>query len=167
MNTIVNEQWRSIDGYIIYQVSNIGRVRNANTGRIMKGTVSNHGYKIVNLRNDIGIKTFLVHRLVAQEFVDNPDDKFCVDHIDRDKENNISSNLRWTTSSENNMNKPKGSRASTSRFKGVYWNLEKKKWQVHFGRKHIGYFDNEADAAIAYNQKAIEKFGDIAYVNEI
>ena len=44
---------------------------------------------------------------------------------------------------------------------------KKNKWQVHFGRKHIGYFDNEADAAIAYNQKAIEKFGDIAYVNEI
>ena len=166
---IVNEQWRSTSGYIDYQVSNLGRVRNANTGKILKGTVSNHGYKVINLRGDLGAKTFCIHRLVAQEFVSNPDDKSYVDHVDRDKGNNMSSNLRWTTSSENNMNRPKDKRASTSasRFKGVHWNIEKKKWRAQMGRKHIGYFDNEEDAARAYNQKATDAFGKIAYVNEI
>ena len=46
---IINECWRSIDGFINYQVSNIGRVRNCNTGRILKGCVNIHGYSNVVL----------------------------------------------------------------------------------------------------------------------
>jgi hypothetical protein len=164
---IVNEQWRSIDGYIDYQVSNCGRVRNATTGKLLKGTVSNHGYQVVNLRSNQSAKTFCVHRIVAHEFVDNHDDKQYVDHIDRNKMNNLASNLRWVTSSENNMNRAKDKRASGSRFKGVHWNVEKKRWRAQIGRKHIGYYDTEEEAAIAYNHKATEEFGDIAHLNEV
>ena len=48
-NIIINEEWRSIDGFINYQVSNIGRVRNCNTGRILKLTHSSAGYLKVDL----------------------------------------------------------------------------------------------------------------------
>ena len=49
---IVNETWRSIDGFINYQVSNIGRVRNANTGRIMKTRIMKNNYEELQLQSD-------------------------------------------------------------------------------------------------------------------
>ena len=52
---IVNETWKSIDGYINYQVSNLGRIRNANTGRILRPGNSN-GYNVVALYIDNKIK---------------------------------------------------------------------------------------------------------------
>ena len=68
---IVNECWRSIDGYINYQVSNLGRVRNSNTGRFL-GATDKLGYVRVGLSCDGKAKTHMVHRLVAHEFLDNP-----------------------------------------------------------------------------------------------
>ena len=49
---IINEIWRSINGFPDYQVSNIGRVRNANTGKIIKGSVCGEGYVVVALHSD-------------------------------------------------------------------------------------------------------------------
>ena len=46
---IINECWRSIDGFINYQVSNLGRVRNCNTGRILKNSKHNEGYTMNRL----------------------------------------------------------------------------------------------------------------------
>ena len=82
---IVNEQWRSINEYINYQVSNLGRVRNANTGKILKPVLLKSGYPSVKLYNNDHNKTMLIHRLVASEFIDNQDNKPVVDHIDHDK----------------------------------------------------------------------------------
>jgi len=80
---ITNECWRSISGFLNYQVSNIGRVRNSNTGRIMKLSVGKDGYRRVGLTNSEGQKLFLVHKLVANEFIEKPvtDTRLCVDHI--------------------------------------------------------------------------------------
>ena len=51
-NIIINEEWRSIDGFINYQISNLGRVRNANTGRILKPGWGTGGYLKVTLCKD-------------------------------------------------------------------------------------------------------------------
>lgn len=59
------------------------------------------GYLRVSLSKDNKVKRFLVHRLVAYCFIDNVDDKKCVNHIDGDKENNHVSNLEWVSYSEN------------------------------------------------------------------
>ena len=72
-DVIVSECWRSIDGYLNYQVSNIGRVRNANTGKILKLSLS-YGYHQVCLYNDEGFRPYKVYKLVAQEFLERPDD---------------------------------------------------------------------------------------------
>jgi len=99
-------EWRDIgDGK--YQVSNDGRVMSmavVKTGRLMKGCVNNCGYQYVKLRVDGKRKFHAVHRLVAEAFVPNAENKYAVDHIDRDKQNNHVSNLRWATRSENNIN---------------------------------------------------------------
>ena len=66
-------------------------------GRIVKQQNSNSGY----LRVELGGKKYLVHRLVAQAFIENHDNKPHVNHIDGNKKNNSAENLEWTTQSEN------------------------------------------------------------------
>ena len=118
---IINEVWRSISEYMNYQVSNIGRVRNTETGKILKHGMGTTGYYIVSLTKDGVKKTRQVHKLVADEFLDKPeidDTLLVVDHIDHDRLNNQVSNLRYVTRSQNNMKSRKRSNTS-SKFKGV------------------------------------------------
>lgn len=102
--TTEREVWRDIDGYDgLYQVSNMGRVRSCKYGKwkVLKPATINKGYFFVNLwRNGEG-KHYLVHRLVAEAFIPNPDDKPQVNHINGVKNDNREVNLAWCTSSEN------------------------------------------------------------------
>ncbi len=76
------EHWASIDGYLNYQVSWFGRVVNTKTGRILRARICPQGYQRVNLYIDGKPKTHTIHQLVAREWVRNPEEKRCVDHID-------------------------------------------------------------------------------------
>jgi hypothetical protein len=108
----IDERWRSVSGFINYQVSNVGRVRNANTGRILKPGVTPQGYRFVTSINQDGKKTVTVHELVANEFIEKTvtDAKLCVDHIDHNRTNNQITNLRWSTYSQNQMNQSKSTK---------------------------------------------------------
>lgn len=96
------EQWRDIPGWADHQISNFGRVRSLNfnhTGEVgILRTSVRGGYASV-------VRNYPIHLLVASVFHPNPDNKPEVDHIDRDKLNNLSDNLRWVTKSENNINR--------------------------------------------------------------
>jgi hypothetical protein len=168
----INEVWRSIDGYLNYQVSNIGRVRNTETGKIFKPSVNSNGYYNVVLRKDGKPYNHKVHRLVAHEFLENPEvtQKLNVDHIDRNKLNNQVTNLRYATQSQNMMNRTK-SQNTTSKYKGVNFHKKSQKWvaQIQLNNKnlHLGLFNSEEVAAEAYNTKAIELFGEFANLNVI
>lgn len=93
-----------------------------------------------------------------------------VDHIDHNGLNNQKSNLRFCTRSENGMNRTKHASASST-YKGVCFHKGTKKWRTKIrisGREiYLGYFASEADAAKAYNEKAIELFGEFANLNNI
>ena len=65
------------------------------------------GYYYVNLYKDKKNKPIYIHRLLGLHYIDNPNNKRCIDHKDRNKLNNSLCNLRWATSSENNKNKDK------------------------------------------------------------
>jgi hypothetical protein len=106
MNFPQNQEiFRAVDGYLNYEVSNHGRVRNSITGKILKPNKGNHGYYRIRLSKDGGVKIHYMHRLVCFTFVDNPENKTVVDHIDRNKSNNYYENLRWSTISENQKNR--------------------------------------------------------------
>ena len=85
--------------YLIYED---GRVYTNNKRKgFLKPNVNKKGYHILNLYCNGKQKMFSVHRLVALHYIPNPDNKPQVDHIDRNKQNNHVSNLRWVTSQEN------------------------------------------------------------------
>ena len=99
------EQWVVIEKYPNYKISNKGNVKNFKTGNEIKQGLNGHYHSITlydypnNRRNG-----FLVHRLIAEYFIPNPDNLKIVDHIDGDKSNNDITNLRWCNSSENKKN---------------------------------------------------------------
>jgi AP2 domain/HNH endonuclease len=89
------------------------------------------------------------------------------DHINRNTLDNRRSNLREVTSSQNQMNAK--SRGGVSQFKGVRWRKDRSKWvaiiTVDYKKKRVGSFDNEIDAARAYDNAALELFGEYALLN--
>lgn len=96
------EEWKNIVEYEgLYEVSNLGRVRNCNTSKLVRQSVVISGYKRVTLHKNNIPKTKLVHRLVADAFLPNPDKLPIVNHKDANKLNNIVANLEWCTQSYN------------------------------------------------------------------
>lgn len=110
-------------------------------------------------------RTLSVHRVIL--FLETGEEPEQVDHIDMNKLNNHISNLRAATASQNNINKSK--KEGTSRYKGVSWNEERCRWRVQLykdGNLVLNKrFENEVDAAKAYNKAALEHFGEFAYLN--
>ena len=124
-------EWKLIEGFDgIYSVSNYGEVRNNKTGRLMKQKKNEKGYLRLGLRKNGKTKCMRVHRLVAQAFIPNPDNKPDVNHIDFDKENNCVNNLEWVTCKENNDY----SFGNRKRSSGINY-----KKVSNTGEKHISY----------------------------
>ena len=158
------ERFRVIQDFPSYEVSNKGRIRHVKHRRILKTGLSNSGYRLLSIRVDGKAFTLNTHRLVAKEWCPNPENKPCVDHIDGNTQNNNISNLRWATVAENTRNVSKH-RNSTSKYKGV--SKCGNKWLVHIRNQHVGLFNDEKEAAIAYNNHAKEHFGVFAKLNHI
>lgn len=96
------EQWIKIKGYEdMYEISNIGRVRSTSKNIIMRPQIHYKGHLFLHLYKDKVYRKFFIHRLVADHFIPNPDNKEVVNHIDENKKNNNVSNLEWMTSGEN------------------------------------------------------------------
>lgn len=109
----MKEEWRDVVGYEgLYQVSNLGRVRRMHSGRrdlpptvLKPRKISTSrrktNYLSVNLCRESKVRSYQVHRLVAQAFIPNPENKPQVNHIDGDPSNNNVKNLEWCTQKEN------------------------------------------------------------------
>ncbi|MGB7582774.1 MAG: AP2 domain-containing protein, partial [Sedimentisphaerales bacterium] len=110
------------------------------------------------------LKKVRMHREIM-----NAPDGLLVDHKNGKTLDNRRSNLRLATHSQNMCNKPKTSTKSTSRFRGVYLDKRKGRWvaKIQINRKCIwlGYFDNEIDAAKAYDTAAKMYHGEFAHLN--
>ena len=98
-----NEIWKSIEETNgRYEVSNMGKVRNTRTGKVLKPYVTRKGYHRVDLYPSPHKYTHvLIHRLVAKYFCAGYKDGLYVNHIDGNKSNNVYTNLEWVTALEN------------------------------------------------------------------
>jgi len=131
------EIWKDIEGYEgLYQASNLGRIRSLDRyiphslggsafirSKILSGYSKNCKYERLTLYSNTNSKTYLVHRIIANTFVSNPENKPYVNHIDGDKLNNKASNLEWCTAKENThhaiengLQKVKGEFQTNSKF---------------------------------------------------
>lgn len=133
------EEWRAVEGFEgLYEVSNFGEVKALeryveNNGgmqhrseRILKPNLTGR-YSSVVLCKGGKIYPYLIHRLVAETFIPNPQGKPVVDHIDTITRNNVVSNLRWVTISENCMNPLTRKRNSASKTGDNHWTRKRKK----------------------------------------
>ena len=163
------EEYRIIKGYENYSVSNFGNVKNNKTDRILSQKINKHGYKGLHLYKDGKPKDFSVHRLVSLMFLENPDNKPFIDHIDCNKENNNVNNLRYCTNQENQRNTNLNSK-NTSTVKGVYFDKHANKWKAQImidGLKiHLGYYNTLEEAKQARIKKVNEVFGEFVHPSE-
>ena len=110
------------------------------------------------------VATIYMHRVVNQT-----PDGFDTDHINGDKLDNRKENLRTATPSQNKYNI--GAKGGSSKYKGVSYSKQRGKWVENIRKEnkvtYLGCFENEDDAALAYNQKANEFHGEFALLNEI
>ena len=99
-----------------YEISNLGNIKSlkrmithrrhgeiAISERIRKLHVCKNGYLVARLNNGVNSRTINCHRIVAETFISNPENKRTVNHIDGNKSNNCITNLEWATYSENHQ----------------------------------------------------------------
>lgn len=145
----------------LYQVSNMGYITNGR--QVMKTYLNNNGYVCLKLVNEGKRTSVLLHRVVAEHFHPNPDNKPEVNHEDGDKLNCAASNLEWMTSAENKeharrtglsvYNKPSTGikLGKSSRYHNVIWDKSREKWigtVRHNSKNHFQKrFDDEVEAA--------------------
>ena len=150
------EEWRDIKGYEgYYQVSNLGRVKSfyRNTETIKKLSDWKGGlYLVVSLYKDKIHKTFNVHQLVAEAFLNHKPCRYklVIDHIDNNPLNNNVENIQLITPRQNNSK----DRLGTSKYVGVCWDKARGKWKSGIKTKgvatHLGYFHCELKAHLEY-----------------
>lgn len=160
------EIWKDIEGYEgLYQVSNLGRVKSlprkgvGKNERILKQIDNTGGYLTVTIYLNKKGKIRRVHKLVAEAFLNHKPNgmNLVVDHINDIKIDNRVENLQIVTT---RFNAFKTQGKYSSKYKGVNWNNLKNKWQSRIliggKRKHLGYYDCELKAHLAY-QNALKE----------
>ena len=113
------ETFVKIEGFENYEVSNLGKVRNIKSGRILKPFLHRDGYLVHGLYENNKRKNLFLHRIMAIAFIDNPEEKPKVNHIDENKLNNDLSNLEWCTVRENNIHGTRIKRIAEKNFEKV------------------------------------------------
>jgi len=124
------EVWKDVKGYEgLYQVSNLGRVRSLDRvstqgerlkGKVLTGGLNRDGYLAVVLCRSGGQKNYFIHRLVAQAFLENPDNLPEVNHKNEDKTDNTVANLEWCSHRYNMNYGTHNERAAKGHEKPVY-----------------------------------------------
>lgn len=142
------QKWKKIDRFDgKYSISDSGEVRNDSTGKMLKQSIHVNGYCVVGIYNKEKKQTshYRVHRLVAEAFIPNPDNKEIVNHIDGNKHNNSVENLEWNTSSENVNHAFKTGLSITTKNQrdSARKNIEKNRLLSNCNRKEIYSINSE------------------------
>lgn len=166
------EYWRPIVGYEgLYEVSSLGRVKSLNYRRTGKEKIlnpgNNDGYLHVNLCKNGEIQSKLVHQLVVEAFIPNPENKPFIDHINTIRNDNRVENLQWVTSKENANNPITKQHYSESKkgeknpfFGKVYTEEEKRKlFEIQPIKKNVVCLKDNKVIKFYLSLHAVEKDG--------
>ena len=145
------EEWRPVVGYEgLYEVSSYGRVRSLDRyderncfreGRILKLYTSRVGYLRVQLSLNSKKKMYLVHRLVAEAFIPNPDNLPEVNHLDEDKTNNRVENLEFCDRKYNINFGTRKDKVRNTAIKNGYWlNLNDEERKIYHNEYQKKYY---------------------------
>ena len=138
-----------IIGYSNYLIYQDGKVYSKFTNRFLKQHLNRNGYYSVDLWANKVRKVNRIHRLVGIHYIPNPDNKLCIDHIDRNRQNNDISNLRWATHTEN-MNNTGIRCDNTTGHKNIGYCKSRNKWRYRKG--NIGRYFTTLEDAIIFKQ---------------
>jgi len=131
---------------------------------------THHNTNTIYATRSIKKQKILMHRIIIQIHNYNIETKL-IDHEDHKGLNNQKENLRICSYSQNGQNQNNQNRSLTSIYKGVYFKKDRNKFRVCIklnGKPiHVGYFIDEQEAALAYNKKATELFGEFCCLNII
>lgn len=151
-----NEIWKDVNGYEgYYKVSNFGKIKSClrivkhglgNADRTIKSRIikpynDNHGYHMVSLSKDGKVKKHKVHRIVAEAFIPNPENKPTENHLNEIRNDNRASNLEWATYKENNDHGGHNERVSKT--------LSKPIEQLDKNGNKISSFESVREASLA------------------
>lgn len=159
---------KQLKGYEnLYSIDESGNVFSIRRNRLLKQYLSfkfkGLSYYVYTLSVNSKSKNYTVHRLLAENFIDNPLNLPVVDHINGDTTDNRLENLRWCTLSQNRINSKKASN-KTSQYRGVSWSKIKKKWiaqgRINGKVKKLGSFDSEIEASKSYNEYSAKYHGE-------
>lgn len=147
----MKEIWKDIQGYEgLYQVSNLGKVKSLYKNKILKPRIKENDYLIVSLYKDREDKKFYIHRLVANAFIPNPENKGYVNHKNFDKSDNTLENLEWVTRIENFRH-----------YKNSY------KWNTTFSARDKKLVSKTLHRAKQYKSKIIELYQENYNIKDI
>lgn len=163
------EIWKTVAEFPNYEVSNLGRVRNKLTLKILSTFDLPKGYEVVSFHEGRISYKRLVHRVVAEAFLEKPEGCDVVNHLDFNRKNNKADNLEWTTQKSNIRHskyagrmpynkptlgvklKPRGENSKSTKYLGICWIASRGKWVARvvkdgkiYGQKR---FDCEIEAA--------------------
>ena len=143
------EVFKKLNDFPNYEISNLGRVKNVKSGKVLTNVVSKKGYFVIKLVNGAIKKTKTIHRLLGIYFLNyGIDGNFIVDHIDNNPLNNDLSNLQITTKRINSTK----DRISVTGENCIYFSKSKNKTafrvriKINGIRQSFGTFDNIFDA---------------------
>lgn len=155
----------------LYQINKNGQVwvitqTKYKKSRFLKPIINQDGYYKIGLTTKEGKrKTLTLHRLIALQFIPNPDNLPVIDHIDRNRTNNSIENLRWTTVQKNTHNRPR-MRDNTTIYKNIgiwfnaikvgYWRLDIKANGFYFNKYYRQDKTTLEEVIVIRNQKYIE-----------
>lgn len=153
------EEWREIEGYPMYEISSMGRIRSyysrsrkkekRTIPKILSNKIDRIGYSFIHLQNEKGRKPLRIHRLVAQAFIPNPQLLPEVNHIDENKQNNCVENLEWI------------SRLNNIRHSKVWESVKREVVQYDINHVYIKKWYSMSEAARAFHTTPQNIFGAI------
>jgi hypothetical protein len=140
----------------LYKINKKGEIWSNYYKRFMKPTINSAGYYILEITKDGIVKQTTIHRLLAIQFIPNPNNLTLIDHIDRNKTNNCLENLRWASYRTNNLNMGKTPKSGHENiyidsYNGAVVN-------IYINGKRFNKRFYELKDAIAYRDKLIEEY---------